>query len=258
MNDIKIIFFDIDGTLIDMHTKNISEKMLETLIRLKENGNILCIATGRSPISLPHFDGVEFDAFLTFNGSYCFDKYHTILSNSIPADDVQTIIQNATAINRPVSLATRERLVANGKEKNLEEYFSFAHLELEVSDDFEEVTKEEIYQVMLGCVESEYPEIMKNVRRAKITAWWDRAVDIIPSDGGKGIAVEKILKYYNLDKAYALAFGDGNNDIEMLQAVGTGVAMENASHRLKEIADDICGHVSKDGIYHYCLAHGLI
>ena len=49
MNDIKIIFFDIDGTLIDMHTKNISEKMLETLIRLKENGNILCIATGRSP-----------------------------------------------------------------------------------------------------------------------------------------------------------------------------------------------------------------
>lgn len=51
MNSIKIIFFDIDGTLIDMRTKRISEKMLETLIRLKENGIILCIATGRSPIS---------------------------------------------------------------------------------------------------------------------------------------------------------------------------------------------------------------
>ena len=47
MNSIKIIFFDIDGTLIDMRTKRISEKMLETLIRLKENGIILCIATGR-------------------------------------------------------------------------------------------------------------------------------------------------------------------------------------------------------------------
>ena len=64
MNSIKIIFFDIDGTLIDMRTKRISEKMLETLIRLKENGIILCIATGRSPISLPFFEGVEFDAFL--------------------------------------------------------------------------------------------------------------------------------------------------------------------------------------------------
>lgn len=174
-----------------MNTKKISEKMLETLIRLKENGKILCIATGRSPITLPPFDGVEFDAFLTFNGSYCFDKYHTIFSNPIPADDVRTIIQNAAAIDRPVSLATKERLAANGKEKNLEEYFSFAHIELEVSDDFEEVSKEEIYQVMLGCVESEYPKIMKNVRHAKITAWWDRAVDIIPSDGGKGTAVEK-------------------------------------------------------------------
>lgn len=116
MNSIKIIFFDIDGTLIDMRTKRISEKMLETLIRLKENGIILCIATGRSPISLPYFEGVEFDAFLTFNGSYCFDKNHTIFSNPIPAEDVQTIIQNAAAIGRPVSLATKEKLAANGKD----------------------------------------------------------------------------------------------------------------------------------------------
>ena len=119
MNSIKIIFFDIDGTLIDMRAKRISEKMLETLIRLKENGIILCIATGRSPISLPYFEGVEFDAFLTFNGSYCFDKNHTIFSNPIPAEDVQTIIQNAAAIGRPVSLATKEKLAANGKDKDL-------------------------------------------------------------------------------------------------------------------------------------------
>lgn len=258
MNNIKIIFFDIDGTMIDMCTKHISEKMLETLIRLKEKGIILCIATGRAPLTLPYFDGVEFDAFLTFNGSYCYGKHQTILNNPIPADDVQTIIQNATAIGRPVSLATRERLAANGEDKDLAEYFSFAHLELEVADDFKEIIKEEIYQVMLGCVQSEYTEIMKDVRNAKITAWWDKAVDIIPSDSGKGAAVEKILEYYHLDKSEALAFGDGNNDIDMLQAVGTGVAMENASHRLKEIADDICGHVAEDGIYHYCVAHGLV
>ena len=69
MKKIKIAFFDIDGTLIDMNTKRISEKMLKTLVRLKENGIILCLATGRSPMALPHFKKVEFDAFLTFNGS---------------------------------------------------------------------------------------------------------------------------------------------------------------------------------------------
>ena len=61
MKKIKIAFFDIDGTLIDMNTKRISEKMLETLVRLKENGIILCLATGRSPMALPHFKKVEFD-----------------------------------------------------------------------------------------------------------------------------------------------------------------------------------------------------
>ena len=55
-----------------------------------------------------------------------------------------------------------------------------------------------------------------------------------------------------------MAFGDGYNDQEMLQVVGTGVAMGNAPEPLKEIADDVCGPVSEDGIYHYCIRHGLI
>ena len=55
-----------------------------------------------------------------------------------------------------------------------------------------------------------------------------------------------------------MAFGDGNNDIEMLEAVGIGVAMANASDELKNVADEICGDVSEDGVYHYCVEQGLI
>ena len=76
--------------------------------------------------------------------------------------------------------------------------------------------------------------------------------------GGKGIGIEKILDFYNIERAHAVAFGDGNNDIEMLQSVGTGIAMQNASAQLKAVSDDVCGDVSADGIYHYCLAHHLI
>ena len=53
-------------------------------------------------------------------------------------------------------------------------------------------------------------------------------------------------------KEEAMAFGDGNNDLEMLKAVGHAVAMRNASKELKEVADVICGDVSEDGIYTYC------
>lgn len=258
MSEIKIIFFDIDGTLIDMTKKRISFKMLETLAKLKEKNIRLCLATGRSPVSLSHFEGVEFDAFLTFNGSYCYDGKQAIFSNPIPHADVKRIIRNAAALGRPVSLATKDRLAANGADDDLTEYYAFAHLELTVAEDFETVSCEEIYQVMLGCREADHTAILDGVEGAKITAWWDRAVDIIPADGGKGVGIEKILDYYHLDRSEAMAFGDGNNDIEMLQAVGTGVAMANASQQLKAVADDICGHVAEDGIYHYCVEHGLI
>ena len=54
MDNTKIIFFDIDGTLIDMEKKCVTEKMLETLRRLQEKGIIICIATGRSPMDVPN------------------------------------------------------------------------------------------------------------------------------------------------------------------------------------------------------------
>ncbi len=176
----KIAFFDIDGTLIDMQSKRITEKTLEALQRLRAGGVKICLATGRSPVALPVFPGVEFDAYLTFNGSLCY--------------------------------------TAGG---------------------------ETIF-------------ILRGVDGAKIAAWWDRAVDIIPASGGKGAGIGKILEYYGFDKAEAVAFGDGNNDIEMLQAVGDAVAMGNASDELKAVATEVCRPMTEDGVYWYCVENGLI
>lgn len=54
-------------------------------------------------------------------------------------------------------------------------------MKVEVADDFNEVAKDEVYQIMVGCREKDYSILMDNVENAKITAWWDRAVDIIPA-----------------------------------------------------------------------------
>ena len=83
-------------------------------------------------------------------------------------------------------------------------------------------------------------------------------MDIIPSSGGKGAGIRKVLAYYGLTPEDAMAFGDGNNDIEMFQAVGHSVAMGNASADLKAIASEVCGTCAEDGIYHYCQENGLI
>lgn len=258
MNPIKIIFFDIDGTLLDMGARQPSPKTLEALKGLKDKGIKICIATGRSPICVPVFEGVEFDAFLTFNGSYCYDAQGPIYENPIAPEAVARIVQNASSIGRPVAAATKDRIGTNGLDKDLADYAAIGNLTLPVAPDFDLLCQESIYQLMLGLREPEYPAILESVVGAKIAAWWDRAVDVIPASGGKGAGIRAVLHHFHLSPENAMAFGDGNNDIEMLEAVGTGVAMGNASEQLKTIADTTCAPVTQDGIYEFCLQHGLI
>lgn len=258
MNPIKIIFFDIDGTLVDPATGRIPAKTYEALNRLRERGILLCIATGRSPVVLPNFGNLHFDAFCTFNGSLCYTKDETIHSNPLSPKDVAKILENAASIGRPVSVATRDRMAANGIDEDLTDYYLLADLTLTIAEDFDVVCQDPVYQIMLGCRPSDYDAILQGANGAKIAVSWDRAVDVIPVSSGKGSSIMKILKYFNLDSSQAMAFGDSYNDIELLQSVGTGVAMGNATARLKEIADDVCGNVSEDGIYNYCIEKGLI
>ena len=133
-----------------------------------------------------------------------------------------------------------------------------AGLELTVDPDFEKARREDVYQIMLGCREADHPAIIRDAAGADITFSWDRAADVIPAGSGKAQAILKVLEYYHLKPAQAMAFGDGCNDIEMLQTVGTGVAMGNGSEELKAAANAVCRPVTEDGIYHFCLERGLI
>lgn len=158
-----------------------------------------------------------------------------------------------------MAIATSDQIIANGQDADLIDYFAFARQEVMVSDEFEQlIANEPVFQVMLGSRQADYARVMKNTTASQITAWWDRAVDIIPTSSGKGTAIAKILAHYGLDKSQAIAFGDGNNDIEMLEAVGWGLAMANASTELKAVADEVIGHVADDGISQFCVANGLI
>ena len=91
---------------------------------------------------VPHFEGVEFDAFLTYNGSYCYDHSGTLYSNCIPLKDIERIIKNADKMGKPVALATKDRMAANGKDQDLIDYYAFGNAEVDVAEDFEDIKKE--------------------------------------------------------------------------------------------------------------------
>ena len=216
MNQVKIIFFDIDGTLLEMGKTEITPNTRKALCSLKQNGIKICIATGRSFATIPMFEGVVFDAILAFNGSFCVAGNQVVAKCPIPKEDIEIIIENAKRMERPVSIATAEEIVANGSDKDLEDYFAIAHHRVNVSEKFEEYVDKDVFQIMLGCDLEERKYILKGTKNAKLAAWWDRAIDIIPKEGGKGAAIEQILAHYKFSKEEAIALGDGENDIDML------------------------------------------
>ena len=245
---IKILFFDIDGTLLELGKKEMHQELVDALNLVKKKGIKIILATGRPPFAVPTFHGIEFDGFLTFNGSYCFTNHELIHKNPMDKKDIQTLVENAKRLDKAVTLAGINKMGCNFDDEVLEEYFAIANQHTHVLDEFNEFMDEEIYQMMVATTEDQDKLILENTTTLKVARWWDRATDIIPCSGGKDIGIQKILDYYNFTKDEAMAFGDGGNDISMLKYVGTGVAMGNATDDVKAIADYITDSVQEDGI----------
>lgn len=75
-------------------------------------------------------------------------------------------------------------------------------------------------------------------------------IEILPYGASKGEGVRKLLEHYSLDKNRTIAFGDGENDVEMLQLVGLGVAVDNARDKLKRVAHALTLSNNDDGVAH--------
>ena len=92
----------------------------------------------------------------------------------------------------------------------------------------------------------------------KLTRWSDFAVDIIAKKGGKVAGIQAFLEKYGISREETMAFGDGENDMEMLEFVQVGVAMGNAEDCVKKIADYVTDTVDDDGIEKALIDLGLL
>ncbi|ORX46210.1 hypothetical protein BCR36DRAFT_585355 [Piromyces finnis] len=73
-------------------------------------------------------------------------------------------------------------------------------------------------------------------------------IEYMPPNTNKGTGLAQLNEYLNIKKEEIIAFGDGGNDIELLQNAGWSVAMENANEKLKSIAKFVTKSNSEDGV----------
>src|SRR5699024_1034474 len=74
----------------------------------------------------------------------------------------------------------------------------------------------------------------------------------------KGSALVEVTRMLGIDVAHSIAIGDNNNDLEMLRAAGTGIAMGNGTPEAIAAADEVTTDVDADGIWNACAEHGLV
>ena len=99
---------------------------------------------------------------------------------------------------------------------------------------------------------------LRQLPGCKMSRWNDHAVDILPRSGGKVLGIGQFLRRLSLDWGEIMAFGDGENDVDMLRRAGVGVAMGNAEAAVKAAADYVTADVDQDGIYRALEHYGLL
>lgn len=249
---VQAIFFDIDGTLVSGKTKVYSDSVKAALEKLREKGIYIFVATGRHVLEIEDehlLDGLYFDAYITLNGQYCFNKKEIIYQNEINREDIKNIIRQIDTAPYPCMFIEKDMMYINMINEKVIDAQKSIHTALPPIKDIHRALENPIYQIVSYLDEKKaemYP--LSVLKHCKATRWNSYAMDIIPDSGSKDMGIKKVLEYYNIPLENTMAFGDGENDIEMLEYAAIGIAMGNAEEKVKKAADYVTDSVDNDGV----------
>lgn len=249
---IESFFFDFDGTLQGFENHSLSDSAIEALKLLKQKNKKIYIATGRSLKDMPEtiFEH-GFDGYINNNGGMCSDRDRkTFFTEYINPKDIEALLKYDEENPTVFSFMTSDSFSINRVNDKIIK--SFSHFDLSVPDvvDPRNLPFDNVMQMNLFVDEKTEKNILENVMKNSVsTRWIEYFADVNPKGINKMKGIERMANRHLLDLSKTMAFGDGGNDITMLQGSKIGVAMGNANENVKEIADFVTTSVDEDGIW---------
>lgn len=245
----KIVFFDIDGTLLD-YKKQLPASAKNAIFKLHEKGIDVAIATGRAPFMFDDLrKELHIDTYISVNGQYVVYKGEVIYENPMNQAAIVELGQFSKQQNDPMVFLDETKMVAACSHHPFIEK-SIASLKFEHPPYHPNFERENIvYQALVCCEEKNQALYEEKFKDFDFIRWHQYSMDVLPKGQSKAKGIEKLLKYLHLDLKNVYAFGDGLNDIEMMKTVGVAVAMENGKEETKKHADVITDTPENDGIY---------
>lgn len=222
----KIMFFDIDGTILSETTHTIPKSTVEGLQKAKEQGHLIFINTGRPFSSIDEcIKELDPDGYVCGCGTYI--RYHDEVLFS------KTLSQERCFEVRDLIRKTNVEGVLEGK--------NTVYFDQNIRHPFLKGVKER-YEATPTFNLSTFDD--PNLSFDKLAVWFDEHGDI------ETFKFQFLLDYFGLDKDDAYVFGDSFNDEAMLRYVKHAIVMGNGEPELFKLAYYVTKDIEEDGIYH--------
>ena len=265
---IQLVICDLDGTLIGKD-EILPKPIISLATKLRNSGILFTIATGRVETMAHTYVndlGIDIPYILT-NGATIVDKGETLQRYQIPLAPLKPIVEMAKGIGLSLvyTIEGTEFVVEStpwieGQQNKFNRYHSIRDFKesdwdtllldkLMIMDDVRDGRISQVEDACSGL--SEY---------FAVTRYSDKAIELVQAKVSKGESLKTILSILGIKPESVLAIGDHQNDIEMLQVAGVGVAVANAIEPVKQIADYVCTLPAYEGVLEavdkYCFSQG--
>lgn len=259
----KLVAIDLDGTLVT-DKKEITSRTIEIITKALEKNVKIMISSGRAFYRLePFIDKLglrkQNECTICFNGGMIIENTtkDVLYSKNLEADEVKELIQLGKKLQLPIMIYSKDTHyveeipeVVQRNTKNLK------GMNIKIVD-FEKMNFEQkqnyIYKVCFidkpEKIIAKRKEISKEMlENYEITSSVPEYLEIVKKGIKKSEAIKFVMQKYNIKREEVMAIGDGENDVEMLEFVGLGIAMENAQDYVKKFAKDVTTSNNDDGV----------
>lgn len=244
-----LIALDLDGTLLT-NDKKLTEATKEVIKELIKTGHIVVIATGRSNrLSIQYYEELALNTpLINSNGAVLhhprdekWGKYHTPL----PLDIAMEIAEASYDLNsRNIVAAVFDYVYLDQFDERIVSFYGDDSWKRDfVIGRITEKLRENPTLMMLYSDEENIDALMDHLSEfhAEAVDHWNwgephHIIEVMNKDMNKAIALRKVAEHFGIPRERIIAFGDGANDLEMIDYAKVGVAMDNAIPELKQIA----------------------
>lgn len=259
---IKLVVSDMDGTLLGKDSK-ISPANEEAIVRIQELGVPFVLCTGRIYSAVaPYADYLKLTGpVIGCNGAII--KNHgtgeTLFLNAMQEEVVCQVIDIFRKYDHYFHFYDEDTVYAEKSGPlfdyivSMSEKLGDKRIKTKMVEDTKVVvrTMTKVLKMGFNLIDETSEQIADEIRKVAgltVVQSAPKLLDVMNENVSKGEALKALAAIYNISTEEILAMGDNDNDIEMLQVAGVGVAMGNAGDKVKAIADDVAVHHEEDGV----------